>query len=135
MFVAQEGEEKTHLGQVYLEYNNGKIIHAKADHMILNTPLTKIQWSLMPNFYESGVVSTQAVPGLTLSAAHINGMSYGSRAATDWGLIGEKTKSAGVAQGMIGQGGSTLEQAKFVNIGYGAGYANTTGITTVVGYI
>ena len=131
MFTSYKGEEKALLGQVYLEYNNGKMIQAKVGRMILNTPLTKIQWSLMPNFYEAGVLSTQAVPGLTLTAAHINGISYGSRSATDWSLIGEKTKSAGVAQGMIGQGASTLEQAKFVNIGYGAGYKNTTGITTV----
>jgi hypothetical protein len=131
MFVAQEGEEKALLGQVYLEYNNEKMIHAKAGRMILNTPLTKIQWSLMPHFYEAGVVSTQAVPGLTLTAAHINAMSYGSRSATDWSLIGEKTKSAGVAQGMIGQGPGDLEQAKFVNIGFGANVVNTAGITTI----
>ena len=131
MFTSLEGEENSHLGQAYLEYND-KNIHAKAGRMILNTPLTKIQASLMPNFYEAYGISTKAIPGLNLSLTHINKMSYGSRSATDATLIGEKTWSAGAAQLMVGQGGGTLEQAKFVNLGHGAGVAeNTTGMTTV----
>ena len=131
MFTSVEGEENSHLGQAYLEYND-KNVYAKAGRMILNTPLTKIQASLMPNFYEAYSIGTKAIPGLNLSLTHINKMSYGSRSATDATLIGEKTWSAGVAQLMVGQGSGTLEQAKFVNMGHGAGVAeNTTGITTV----
>ena len=131
MFTSVGGEENAHLGQGYLEYNS-KNVYAKAGRMILKTPLTKIQASLMPNFYEAYTLGTKALPGLNLSLTHINKMSYGSRAATDWSLIGEKTGTAGVVQGMIGQGPGDLEQAKFVNLGEGANRSeNTAGMTTV----
>ena len=131
MFTALEGEENSHFGQAYLEYND-KNVHAKAGRMILNTPLTKIQASLMPNFYEAYVLSTNAISGFNLGITHINKISYGSRAATDWSLIGEKTKSAGIARGVVGQSTATLEQAKFVNIGQAYKEAlNTNGITAV----
>ncbi len=132
MFTSVGGEENSHLGQAYLEYNSAKDIHAKIGRMILNTPLTKIQWSLMPNFYEAGIVSTQAVPNFSLTLAHITKMSYGSRSATDWSLIGEKTGTAGVARPVVGQGPGTLEQAKFIDIGTALNpNINTDGITAL----
>ncbi|MEA3371477.1 MAG: OprD family outer membrane porin [Campylobacterota bacterium] len=131
MFTSVEGEENAHLGQAYIEYND-KNVYAKAGRMIHHTPLTKIQASLMPNFYEAYVLGTKALPGLDLSLTHFNKISYGSRAATDATLIGEKTWTAGASQLMVGQGGGTLEQAKFVNMGHGAGVSeNTSGMTTV----
>ena len=131
MFTSDGGEENSHLGQAYLEYND-KNIHAKAGRMILNTPLTKIQWSLMPNFYEAYGVSTKALPGFNLGVTHINKISYGSRAATDWSLIGEKTKTAGVSRPMLQQSASGVEQAKFTNMGHAAGTAQSTnGGTTI----
>ena len=132
MFTAVGGEENSHLGQLYLEYNRGKKVHAKLGRMILNTPLTKIQWSLMPNFYEAGVVSTQALTGFKFTLAHITKMSYGSRSATDWILIGEKTGTAGNARAVVGQGAGTLEQAKFIDIGTALNpNLNTDGITVI----
>ena len=131
MFTSVKGEENSHLGQAYLEYNN-KTIHSKTGRMILNTPLTKIQWSLMPNFYEAGVLSIKSIPNFKFTLLHINKISYGSRAATDWSLIGEKTKSAGVARPMLVQSATGIEQTKFINIGTAAGTANETdGITTI----
>lgn len=132
MFTSVKGEENAHLGQGYLEYKSGKNIHARLGRIILNTPLTKIQWSLMPNFYEAGVVSTEALSGFKFTLGHITKMSYGSRSATDWSLIGEKTGTAGIARPVVGQGTGTLEQAKFIDIGTALNPAeNTNGITIV----
>jgi len=133
MFTSVGGEENSHLGQAYLEYNNGKMIQAKAGRMILKTPLTTIQHSLMPNFYEAYALGTKAISGLNLGITHINKISYGSRAATDWSLIGEKTKTAGVSRPMYQQStASGVEQTKFTNMGHAAGTAESTnGITAL----
>ena len=132
MFTSVGGEENSHLGQLYLEYNRKNKVHAKLGRIILNTPLTKIQWSLMPNFYEAGVVSTEALSGFKFTLAHINKMSYGSRSATDFSLIGEKTGTAGNARPVVGQGAGTLEQAKFIDIGTALNPSlNTDGITAI----
>ena len=132
MFTAKGGSATLFLGQAYLEYNNEKNIHAKIGRMVLNTPLTEVITCLMPNFYEAGVISTQALPDFKFTLAHINRISYGSRSATEFTLIGEKTKTTGIGRGVIGQGTGTLEQADFINIGTALNpNFKTDGITTV----
>ena len=129
MFTDSNGQTNTIMGQAYVEYKS-KMVNAKVGRQILNTPLTKIKWSLMPNFYEAAVATVNPIKSLSFTLAHIDGISYGSRSATDWGLIGEKTGTAGIAVAPVSAGGS-LEQAKFHNIGTAAGVAETKGITAV----
>ena len=128
MFVAEKGEHTALLGEAYLDYHSD-MFSAKVGRQILNTPLTTIQWSLMPNFYEAAVLSTKSISDLSFTLAHINRMSYGSRAATDWGLIGEKTKTAGVSRPMSTQSPAGIEQANFMNLGDAAVGVKTDGIT------
>lgn len=130
MFVSEEGVTKALLGEAYLEYNSD-IFNAKIGRQILHTPLTKIQSSHIPNLYEAAVLSTNAVDDFSFTLAHINRMSYGSRAAADWGLIGEKTKSAGVARPMQTQNPMGIEQAEFINMGDAAVRENTQGMTAL----
>ena len=69
---------------------------------------------------------------LSLTLAHVDKMAYGSRSATDFSLIGEKTGTAGVTTPTIAQsptGATSREQAKFLNLGDAAGVADTDGIT------
>ncbi len=127
MFTSPRGETNALLGQAYLEYKN-KHLFVRAGRQILNTPLTKIKWSLMPNFYEAAILKYKATPSLSLSVSHINAMSYGSRSTTDWGLIGEGTGTAGSSQKPVNVGGK-FEQAKFHNIGTAGGVERTDGMT------
>ena len=129
MFTDKDGANQTNLGQAYLEYKNNSLF-VKAGRQILDTPLTKIKWSLMPNFYEAAVVAYKPTKSLNLTLAHVNRMSYGSRATADFGLIGEATGTAGLAQKPISVGGS-FKQAKFHNIGEAAGLDKTDGITAL----
>lgn len=128
MFVADRGDDTVLLGEAYLDYSTDKF-NAKIGRQIFNTPLTTIQWSLMPNFYETAVVSTKALDDFAFTLAHVSKMSYGSRAASDWGLIGEKTKTAGVSRPMATQSPTGIEQANFIDIGDAAVGVNTDGIT------
>jgi outer membrane porin, OprD family len=132
MFTATEGQEKSQLGQAYIEYKN-EMLSFKGGRQILSTPLTKIKWSLMPNFYEAYMLGTEKVPGFSFKLGHITRMSYGSRAATDWSLIGEKTKTAGVARPMETQSATGVVQAEFHSLAEGAGVAENTAGMTVVG--
>ena len=126
MFTSPKGETNTLLGQAYLEYKS-KIFDAKVGRQILNTPLTTIKWSLMPNFYEAAVATVKPVKGLSFTVAHMDSMAYGSRSATDFSLIGEKTGSAGVTTPTVSQSPtSPREQAKFTNFGTAAGVGQET---------
>lgn len=129
MFVSEEGKTKALLGEAYLSYKND-ILHAKAGRQILNTPLTKIKWSLMPNFYEAYVVGADPVEDLSITAAYLTKMSFGSRAMTDWGLIGERTGTAGAAVKLT-QDGGTVDQANFYNMGTAAGTDEIDGVAAL----
>jgi hypothetical protein len=132
MFTAVEGAEKSQFGQAYLEYKSD-MINVKAGRQILDTPLTKIQWSLMPNFYEAYMLDTNILPDFSFNLGQITRMSYGSRTATDFSLIGEKTGTAGVVQAVVGQGSGDLVQAEFHSLAEGANIDENTNGMTVAG--
>lgn len=126
MFVTNDGSEKTQLGEAYLEYKPGKY-QLYGGRMDYKTPLTTILTSTMPTFHEVYGASTTAIPNTKLGIAQITQMSFGARAMTDFGLIGEGTKSAGAAINS-----SLLGQAEFHDISeatLGAGAKDTNGIT------
>jgi len=71
---------------------NSKISWARSQ---FKSPLTKIQITHVPNMYEY-VRGDTALLGGNLSLSFITNMSYGSRSAADFGLIGEKTATGGM---------------------------------------
>lgn len=131
LVVDTEGKSKAVLGELYLSYKNENF-DAKFGRQELNTPLTQIQVSLMPNFYEAYMLGTNAINGLRLTAGQITKMSMGSRAAADYGLIGEATTTGGAAVKFVQQGG-TVEQARFLSMGKVAGVNGDTDGRTVLG--
>lgn len=83
----------------------------------------------MPNFHTAFGFSTNAIPKTKLGITQITKMSFGSRSMTDFGLIGEGTKSAGAAIKT-----STIDQAEFHDIGkitFGNNGKDTNGITVL----
>jgi len=59
------------------------------------SPMTKIQITHVPNMYEYARLDAKVLGG-NASLSYITKMSYGSRSAADWGLIGEFTGTAGM---------------------------------------
>ena len=59
------------------------------------SPMTKIQITHVPNLYEYARLDADILGG-NASLSYITKMSYGSRSAADWGLIGEFTGTAGM---------------------------------------
>ncbi len=111
MFVTDDGDEESLMGEAYLTYTRPKFnLHAGREYY--STPLTTILASTTPNFYTVVGANTTAVPNTQLSLSQIIQMSFGARAMTDFGLIGEGTGTAGatVVPNSIGQ-------AEFFRIG------------------
>ncbi|MDQ1263465.1 MAG: hypothetical protein QG559_466 [Campylobacterota bacterium] len=78
------------------------------------------------------MLGTNVIDGLRLTAGQITKMAMGSRAAADYGLIGEATTTGGAAVKFVQQGG-TVEQAEFLSMGKVAGVSGDTDGRTVVG--
>lgn len=126
LVVAPDGEDVGHLGELYVAYKSG-IFSTKLGRQELDTPLTKIQISLMPNFYEAYMFGVTLFEDVKLTAGQITRLSYGSRAAADSGIIGENTSTAGAIAALIRPTPGPIAQAEFYNIGTIAGTQNTDG--------
>ncbi len=113
MFVADEGVQKGQLTTVNLTYS-GKQIYAFAGRAPIDTPLTRINYNHVPNSYTALRVGAKPIEGLDISLGQITQTSFGSRAMTDWGLIGEGTGTGGASQ-LPNQPG--LGQVEFFNLG------------------
>lgn len=132
MVVSPDGASVGLMGELYVVYKN-KHVEAKFGRQTLDTPLTKIQTSLMPNFYEAYTLSSDAISGLKLTAGQITKMAYGSRAAPDSGVIGENTSTAGAVAGLIRPTPGPISQAKFYNMGVISGLNEETNGRTILG--
>lgn len=132
MVTDESGASKGILGEMYLSYKH-KYFDAKLGRQTIKTPLTQIQASLTPNFYEAYMLGTEAIDGLRLTAGHITKMSLGSRAAPDSGVIGENTDTAGALAKLIRPVAGPISQAKFYNMGVVAGLDKETDGRTMIG--
>ncbi|MCW8894926.1 MAG: OprD family porin [Sulfurimonas sp.] len=136
MVVDRDGKTKSLMGEAYLDYTND-YFHARIGRQTIDTPLTVIQTSLMPNFYEAYMLDTDIIDGLKVTAGHMAQMSFGSRAMADWGMIGERTGTAGVATRLYndpkndpfysGADAALVEQAEFYSMSEAAGFSDSDG--------
>jgi hypothetical protein len=128
MFIADEGVQKGQLTDVNVTYANEQI-YGFAGRAPIDTPLTKNTYNHVPNSYTALRAGVKPVKGLDISLGQITQMSFGSRAMTDFGFIGEATGTGGAAQ-LPNQPG--LGQAKFFNLGQialGPDTENVNGMT------
>jgi hypothetical protein len=128
MFVTDDGAEKSQLGELYLNYA-GEGFEINAGRQLYDTPLTNIAYSTMPNFHTAFGISTTALTDTKLSFDLVTQMSFGARAMTDWGLIGEGTQTAGatVLPSSIGQ----AEFHDISQIAIGSDTEDTDGIAVI----
>lgn len=113
MFLNNTGAQKGQLTNVNLTLSN-KQLYAFGGRGQIDTPLTVNTYNLVPNSYTALRVGAKPIEGLDISLGQITQMSFGTRAMTDWGFIGEATGTAGAAQ-LPSQPG--LGQAEFFNLG------------------
>ncbi len=128
MFLNDTGAQQGQLTNVNLSFGD-KQLYAFAGRGQLATPLTTMAYNHVPNAYTLLRVGAKPIEGLDISLGQVTQMSWGTRAMTDWGLVGEATGTAGVAQAPNQAG---LGQARFFNLGQialGPRADNTAGMT------
>ena len=76
-----------------------------------DSPMTKIQITHVPNMYEYARIDANFL-GADWSLSYITRMAYGSRSAADFGLIGEKTATAGMGLNPF----KDIERGKYTKI-------------------
>lgn len=81
-------EDYTTLGEAYVSYrlSNTDLTYGRQE---FKTPMTENAVTIIPNLFEGTVATIKEIPDLTVTAAHITKMQYGTRAATDAALIGD----------------------------------------------
>ncbi len=125
------GGSKAVLGTAYIDYTS-EYIDLRVGRGELDTPLTKIQASLTPNFYESYMAYIKPLNGLKVTLGHIDKMSMGARAATDFGLIGEGGTTGGaIGPFNVNNPKVKKEQSRFYDMGEVAGVKHTKGRSVV----
>ncbi|MEA1879350.1 MAG: hypothetical protein U9N11_01720 [Campylobacterota bacterium] len=96
------------------------------------SPFTKIQITHVPNLYEFARLDGKILGGKA-TLAYITKMSYGSRSAADFGLIGEVTGTAGMAISPFKNPKGYLERGTYFDISDTVKSNDSSGIL-VLGY-
>lgn len=91
-----------------------------------DSPLTKMQITHVPNLFEYARVDTK-VSDVDLSLAYITQIAYGSRSAADFGLIGEKTGTAG----MVSSPFNNIERGSYYKISDIIGNDRVDGVAVI----
>ena len=125
MFVGEEGAQKGQLTEINVTFGSERL-YAFGGRAPVNTPLTKNTYNHVPNSYTALRVGAKPLDGLDISLGQITQMSFGSRAVTDFGFIGEATGTGGAAQLPFQDG---LGQVRFLNLGKVALGPNADDIT------
>lgn len=110
---------------LHLSYH-AKTFKATLARSQFDSPLTNIEITHVPNMYEYTRIDT-TLQDTHLSFAYITKMAYGSRAASDFGLIGEKTGTAGIYLNPLG----TIKRGKYYTIADTLNNNNIDGITVL----
>ncbi|MBK1704437.1 hypothetical protein CKO40_07780 [Halochromatium glycolicum] len=113
LFLADDGAQKGQLTNVNVTFENEQLYGFIGRGQIAS-PLTENTYNLVPNAYTALIVGAKPVEGFDISLGQITQMSFGTRAMTDWGFIGEGSGTGGAAQ-LPSQDG--LGQARFLNLG------------------
>jgi hypothetical protein len=91
-----------------------------------DSPLTKMQITHAPNLFEYARIDAK-ISDFDLSFAYITQIAYGSRSAADFGLIGEKTGTAG----MVVNPFKDIERGKYYRISDVVGNNNVDGVAVI----
>lgn len=116
----------------HISYEKMGVYKATIGRSQFTSPLTNIQITHVPNLYEFARLDGKVMKGKA-SLAYITKMSYGSRAAADFGLIGEKTGTAGMAISPFTNPKTYLTRGEYQDIDETVGSNSSNGIL-VAGY-
>lgn len=131
------------LGEAYASYrlSNTDITYGRQE---FKTPMTDNAVTIIPQLFEGTVATIKEIPDFTVTAAHITKMQFGTRAATDAGLIGDAAYqiTSGAGYGLVspavngttgvitpGSGKSSFQDMSDATLG--ANKLDTSGVTAL----
>ena len=126
-----KGDLKGILGELYGTYKN-KGLYAYGGRMIYRSPLTKSAESTVPDFHTVFGANYKVNKQVKVGLAQMTQVSMGTRAANEYGLMGEGTGTAGTIQRPVGPG--SLNRVEFhdvATVALGEGADKTNGMTIV----
>lgn len=133
-------EDYSALGEAYINYKS-KEMNVRLGRQEFKTPMTENPVTLIPNLFEGVVLTSNAIPDLSLNISHITKIQYGTRSATEKLLIGDVAyaMTAGTGEGLetaTGAFGATTTKGKgsFMSIGraaLGSTAGSTSGMTVL----
>jgi len=118
---------------VHIKYEIKDVVKAIIGRSQFDSPMTKTQITHVPNLYEYARVDGYVFGG-NISASFITKMSYGSRSAADFGLIGEKTGTSGMQITPFTNSKVELSRGTFYNIDETVNQTNSSSGIFVLGY-
>ena len=96
-FFTSNYSPKAVLGEANVHYKD-KTHHAIAGRYKVNTPITNAIFTYMPHMYQAFQYTNSALDLTKVTFMQIEKMAYGNRSPVEFGLIGERTRTGGVAQ-------------------------------------
>ncbi|PHS37720.1 MAG: hypothetical protein COB07_10225 [Sulfurovum sp.] len=104
LFLTKDYSSKAVIDEVWLAYEFGKSLFkfgrkhpSVSANSQMSNPIALFQISQVKNFYESYTFKTEEIDNTGIALTQITKMMLGTRATTDYALIGEYTNTAGVA--------------------------------------
>lgn len=110
-FFTKDYSPKAVWGELNLHYKD-TVHHGVIGRFKIDSPLTNSIYTFMPNMFQAALYENSAIGSTKLTVAHIEKMAYGSRAPVEFGLIGEKTYTAGATQPALDTRGDFLDIEK-----------------------
>ncbi len=107
-FFTRNYSPKAVLGEANVHYKD-KTHHAIAGRYKINTPITNAIFTYMPNMYQAFQYTNSALDSTKISLLQIEKMAYGNRSPVEFGLIGEVTRTGGVAQNGLDTRGDFID--------------------------
>lgn len=126
LFVNEERSTQANLGEIYLDYRLDNL-GLYGGRKIYQSPLTSSSETTIPDFHTLIGANYKPSSLFGLGVSHMSQVSQGARSATEFGLIGEGTGTAGTNVSP-----KVVDQAKFHSISkavLGPNAEDTSGLT------
>jgi len=107
-FFTSNYSPKAVLGEANVHYKD-KTHHAIVGRYKVNTPITNAIFTYMPHMYQAFQYTNSALDSTKVTLLQIEKMAYGNRSPVEFGLIGEVTRTGGVAQNGLNTRGDFID--------------------------
>ncbi|MEA3404371.1 MAG: hypothetical protein U9R28_01375 [Pseudomonadota bacterium] len=126
LYVTGDASVKAVLGELFVDYSRNDL-NVYGGRMMFKSPLTTSIESTLPDFHTVVGANYKATKSFSVGLAQMTQMSIAARGASEFGLIGEGTGTAGIIQSPVALARAEFHDISTVALGEGA--EDTNGLT------